>query len=114
VHSAHCITHLSATPKRDGLDLSQHGEARYILEEEMAGKVMSDGAPMSPLSDEPRPATAPPNGQRRFSVVIEGVGSDELIRAWSGLCQASDKMGPGPILSPVRPEDDRLEPHVKP
>ena len=40
-------------------------------------------------SDEPRSATVPPNGQKRFTVVVEGADSGELVRTWSSLCQAS-------------------------
>ena len=93
---------LSDAEERDGLDLSQHGEVGYILDEGAAGKVKTDGAPISPITGEPRPASAPPNGQRRFSVVIEGVGSDELIRAWASLCQAS-AAPPAPEFKAVYP-----------
>ena len=38
---------------------------------------------------EPRPASMPIDGQRRFSLVIEGIAATELIKVWSSLCQAS-------------------------
>jgi hypothetical protein len=36
---------------------------------------------------EPRAATVPPNGGKRFRVVVEGVAPAELAKAWSDLCQ---------------------------
>src|SRR5262249_22048295 len=38
---------------------------------------------------EPRPASVPPDGEKRFTVVVEGADPDQLIRAWSDLCQVS-------------------------
>jgi Amt family ammonium transporter len=44
---------------------------------------------------EPRPATSPTlAGQRRFSVVIEGVDPTSLIDAWSSLCQIGSEPPP--------------------
>src|SRR6185503_16196871 len=73
-----------------GLDLSQHGEAGYIMEEGMVGTVVQQ--PMTTLDEEraqPRAASAPPDGVGRFAVVIDGATPNELIQAWSGLCQTS-------------------------
>ncbi|HEX3358474.1 MAG TPA: ammonium transporter, partial [Tepidisphaeraceae bacterium] len=78
---------ISDGEESQGLDLSQHGEAGYIFEEGAAGKILHEGVAPSSAGDEPRPASQPPNGQRRFSVVIDGVNNADLIRAWSALCQ---------------------------
>ncbi len=37
---------------------------------------------------EPRPALLPPNGLKRFHVVVDGVSQSELIKAWSELMPA--------------------------
>jgi hypothetical protein len=47
---------------------------------------------------EPRPATAPPNGEGRFTVIIEGSNLHELMHAWSDLCQT----GPQPVPAELR------------
>jgi hypothetical protein len=41
---------------------------------------------------EPRPATVPPDGHHRFTVVVEGAKNGDLIQTWSELCQT----GPQP------------------
>lgn len=44
---------------------------------------------------EPRPASSPTlAGQRRFSIVIEGVDATSLINAWSSLCQIGSEPPP--------------------
>jgi Amt family ammonium transporter len=98
------IIGLRCTPaeERDGLDLSQHGEAGYIMEEGMVGKVVSDDQARPAKTDEPRAATEPPNGHRRFSVVVEGAGNSELIQAWSALCQTG-AAPPSPEFKAVYP-----------
>ena len=61
-----------------GLDQSVHGEAGFDLNpvEEL------------PMGDyEPRPASVPPEGKRRFTVVVEGPKNGDLVHAWSQLCQ---------------------------
>jgi hypothetical protein len=81
---------VSEAEESQGLDQSQHGEAGYILEEGLVGKVLQQ--PMTTIDeerDQPRSASAPPDGFRRFSVVIDGATPSELIQAWSGLCQTS-------------------------
>lgn len=93
---------LTEAEESQGLDLSQHGEAGYILEEGISGKVMHEGETTSPADDEPRAATEPPNGQRRFSVVVNGVSDHDLIQAWSGLCQVG-AAPPAPEFRAVYP-----------
>jgi hypothetical protein len=36
---------------------------------------------------EPRPADVPPNGGKRFRVVVEGLTAQKLNDVWSDLCQ---------------------------
>ena len=43
---------------------------------------------------EPKAAAVPPNGQRRFTVVVEGAANGDLIHTWSSLCQAGAQPAP--------------------
>jgi ammonium transporter len=72
---------LSPEAESDGLDVTQHGEVGFDL----AGGVPEE-VPEVRLP-EPRPATVPPDGQQRFTVVVEGPDQAELMQAWSELCQ---------------------------
>jgi Amt family ammonium transporter len=93
----------SESEESQGLDLSQHGETGYILEEAIVAKVQEAGTQPRPMMrDEPRAATEPPNHQRRFSVVVDGVSNQELIRAWSSLCQVG-AAPPSPDFKAVYP-----------
>ncbi len=67
-----------------GLDIPEMGVPAYpdvnvnlSMPEPMARVVIS----------EPRPASMPADGQRLFSLVIEGIPANELIKIWSTLCQ---------------------------
>jgi ammonium transporter, Amt family len=69
---------LPAKQEADGLDRCVHGEAGFDLNpvEEL------------PAAEyEPRPASVPPEGKRRFTVVVEGARNGDLVHAWSKLCQ---------------------------
>jgi ammonium transporter len=73
-----------AEPKAEieGLDRTEHGEVGFDL-----GPALE----MAPATAaEPRAALVPPDGVRRFSVVIDGADATKLSHAWSNLCQ------PGP------------------
>ena len=48
---------------------------------------------------EPRPASVPPEGKRRFTVVVEGPKNGDLMHAWSELCQPGN--GPPPAGVPA-------------
>jgi Amt family ammonium transporter len=72
---------VDAPTESTGLDQSQHGETGFDL-----GLALES---IPTPSDEPRAATVPPNGQKRFTVVVEGADSADLIKTWSGLCQTS-------------------------
>jgi Amt family ammonium transporter len=67
----------------EGLDRSQHGEIGFDL-----GPAL-ELVPQYP--EEPRAADLPPNGQKRFTVVVEGPGTAELMHTWSNLCQAGSQ-----------------------
>ncbi len=86
---------LATSAENEGLDQSQHGEVGFDL-----------GPALESLSEqesqEPRPAAVPPDGQKRFTVVVEGADSGDLIHAWSGLCQAGAKP-PAPEFRAVYP-----------
>jgi Amt family ammonium transporter len=76
---------LPAKAEADGLDQSMHGETGFDLNpvEEMP---MGDYAP--------RPASVPPEGKRRFTVVVEGPKNGDLVHAWSQLCQPGKEPPP--------------------
>ncbi len=65
----------------EGLDRSEHGETGFDL------GLALEAAPVAPVPMEPRPAMIPPNGDKRFQVILEGIGNGDLMHAWSALCQ---------------------------
>jgi Amt family ammonium transporter len=67
-----------------GLDQVAHGEAGFDFGPSLDG-------PVEQLSAQPRPATVPPDGQDRFTVLVDGADDDKLIHVWSDLCQAGNK-----------------------
>src|SRR5215213_5949074 len=44
-----------------------------------------DGVPASP--GDPRPATVPPDGHIRFTLVVDGLDPDRLAAVWADLCR---------------------------
>lgn len=74
---------LDGKSEGDGLDRSEHGEVGFDL-----GLALEESMPQR-LVHEPRSAAVPPNGHKRFTVVVQGVSTPELIDAWSKLCQVS-------------------------
>ena len=74
---------LPAKQEADGLDRCLHGEVGFDLNP-------MEEAPLAE-SSEPRPASVPPEGKRRFTVVVEGAANGDLLHAWSDLCQAGVK-----------------------
>jgi hypothetical protein len=78
---------LTTTAENEGLDRSEHGEVGFDL-----GPSPDSVPEQEP--QEPRPAAVPPDGQKRFTVVVEGLSSGELTHAWSDLCQAGPKPPP--------------------
>ncbi len=65
----------------EGLDRTEHGEVGFDL-----GLALESVAEAP--AHEPRPALVPPNGQKRFTVVVEGLDAADLKRTWSELCGA--------------------------
>jgi Amt family ammonium transporter len=71
---------LEPRAENEGLDRNQHGEVGFDL-----GLALEQVAETP--ATEPRPADVPPDGRKRFSVVVEGGQPGELMHAWSALCQ---------------------------
>jgi ammonium transporter len=65
----------------EGLDRAEHGEVGFDY-----GPALDEVAETP--AHEPRPASVPPDGQGRFTVVVDGAKNGELIHAWSELCRA--------------------------
>jgi Amt family ammonium transporter len=70
-----------------GLDRGVHGEVGFDLDpvEEAAAEAHYH---------EPKAAAVPPNGHRRFTVVVEGAANGDLMHKWSALCQAGGQPAP--------------------
>jgi Amt family ammonium transporter len=77
---------LEAEAEAEGLDLTEHGEVGFDL----VAAPLEDVPETQP--PEPRPATVPPDGVGRYTVVVDGPSQAELMHAWSELC----KTGKGP------------------
>jgi ammonium transporter len=76
----------------EGLDRAEHGEVGFDL------GLALEAVPEQP-AHEPRAAERPPDGQQRFTVVVEGADPSELMHAWSDLCQARPKPPPPEFLA---------------
>jgi ammonium transporter len=79
----------------EGLDRTEHGEVGFDLG-------LAPDVALETSGPEPRAATVPPDGQQRFSVVVEGPSTDELLHTWSDLCQAGSGP-PSPEFTAVYP-----------
>jgi ammonium transporter len=88
---------LDPRAESEGLDRSEHGEVGFDF------GLALESAPEQPLH-EPRAAAVPPNGQKRFTAVVDGASNGDLIHIWSDLCQA------GP--QPPTPEFRAVYPYV--
>ncbi len=88
---------LDPKAESEGLDRTEHGEVGFDL-----GLALESVPEES--SYEPRSATAPPNGQKRFTAVVEGPTNGDLIHIWSSLCQVRAK--------PATPEFKTVYPYV--
>lgn len=62
----------------DGLDETEHGESGFDFGTTLA---YASG------TISPRAASSPPNGAKRFSVLVDGAKLTEIMRVWSDLCQ---------------------------
>jgi hypothetical protein len=89
---------VDARDEAEGLDVTQHGEVGF----DVGGATLEEVPEIHP--PEPRPARVPPDGLGRFTVVVEGPPREELLHAWSGLCQASS--------TPVSPDFRAVYDHV--
>src|SRR5204863_2407470 len=78
---------LEPREETEGLDRSEHGEVGFDL------GLALESVPEAPAHD-PRPALVPPNGMKRFTVVVDGADTAELTHLWSELCQT------GPVPAP--------------
>jgi hypothetical protein len=45
------------------------------------------GGPTADAADGPKPATAPPDGHIRFTLVVEGLEADRIAEVWADLCR---------------------------
>lgn len=80
----------------EGLDIGEHGMEAYPgFAVEAMGEIQGGG------SGEPRASISPPNGKKRYAVVIEGADGGQLMEAWTGLCHASST--PTPEFKAVYP-----------
>lgn len=70
-----------------GLDRTEHGEVGFYLTSALEELPLTG-------AKEPRPATQPPDGVGRFSLVVEGVEPQRLADAWSELCQTGTVPSP--------------------
>jgi hypothetical protein len=86
---------LEKRAEQEGLDRSEHGEVGFDFS--MATDEVLEQPP-----HEPRPAMVPPNGQHRFTVVLEGSPPAQLLQTWSELC-ASGPTTPAPELRELYP-----------
>jgi Amt family ammonium transporter len=74
----------SAQAEFVGLDVPELGALGYITQDPQ----VKEGRVITSLPAEPRAAAAPPDRQKRFAVLVEGVEAGQLAQVWSDLCQA--------------------------
>jgi hypothetical protein len=76
--------------EQEGLDRTEHGEIGFDFGPQLEMAALAPSA-------EPRAASAPPNGQRRYSIVIDGAKNGDVIHAWSELCQPATGAASSPF-----------------
>src|SRR5205807_68232 len=81
---------VSAPVEFQGLDVPQLGALGYITQDPK----VPEGRMILQLPSEPRPASVPPDGNKRFTVLVEGPDVDMLARIWSELCQTGEQPPP--------------------
>lgn len=69
----------------EGLDETEHGETGFDFGTNLA---------YSKATAQPRAATSPPNGAKRFAVTVDGPSQADVLKAWSELCQAGKSAPP--------------------
>jgi hypothetical protein len=77
---------VSTPVELQGLDLPELGALAYISQDPK----VPEARMILHLPAEPRPASVPPNGHKRFSILVEGVEINQLTRVWSDLCQVGE------------------------
>jgi ammonium transporter len=94
VKAVDVLVGFTVDPKEEteGLDRIEHGEVGFDL------GLALESVPEAP-AHEPRPALVPPNGQKRFTVVVEGADPAELKNTWSELCQTGAAPPPAEFRS---------------
>jgi Amt family ammonium transporter len=85
--------------EQEGLDIHEMGVAGYISED----PTVPEGH-VSHATAEPRPATAPANGLKHYTVAISGIDAGTLKQIWSDLCQ--------PTSNPPDPDFLKVYPHM--
>jgi Amt family ammonium transporter len=90
---------VEAEEEIQGLDIGEHGNEAYY------GFVMAQESLTSSI--EPKAASVPPDGAKRFKVVVDGVAPADLVETWSGFCQPSKT--PAPQFKAVYPNMTLLE-----
>jgi len=81
---------LEPQAENEGLDRNQHGEVGFDL------SLAYEQVPETP-PQEPRAAMTPPNGKGRFTVIVDGVNTHELMHTWSELCQTGPQPAPAEL-----------------
>jgi Amt family ammonium transporter len=79
-----CVTHEA---EGMGLDRAEHGETGFDFG-------ATPGAAAEIPGPEPRPAMVPPEGHKRFTVVLEGSDAQTISQVWTDLCQAGTEQPP--------------------
>lgn len=79
---------VSSHVELQGLDVPELGTVGYLNQDTAKAPESSMTIQRAP---EPRPAKLPPNGQKRFSILVEGVDLELLARVWSDLCQVGEQ-----------------------
>jgi Amt family ammonium transporter len=82
---------VSAQSELLGLDVPELGALGYIMQDPKVPE--SRIYVFQPA--EPRAARVPPNGGKRFAILVEGVEADVLAETWSDLCRTTGS-GPPP------------------
>jgi ammonium transporter len=75
---------LDPRDEADGLDQACHGESGF----DYGVSAIEEATNLTPT---PKSAAAPPNGGKRFKVVVAGIEPRALQSAWSKLCQAGEE-----------------------
>ncbi|MFO0865316.1 MAG: ammonium transporter [Gemmataceae bacterium] len=74
---------VSAEEETEGLDIGEHGNEAYF------GFTMAREGTGTGV--EPKAALLPPNAQKRFTVVLDGMPTEKIAAVWSELCQPKNK-----------------------